>query len=95
MGITGAMRTAPTLAMETLLNLAPLHVEAEVQPRLATYRLKNLGQWHDRDNLSGQRQLWAKIRESNPILEMESDSMIALFNRSPLLFRTHFPLRGR
>jgi hypothetical protein len=95
MGITGATRTDPTLAMETLLNLAPLYVEAEVQARLATYRLKNLGQWHDKDKLSGNRQIWAKIVEPDPSLEMEPDTMVALFNQSPLLFRTHFPLRGR
>ena len=93
MGITGAMRTTPTLAMETLLNLAPLYVEVEVHARATLYRLRNLNMWHDRGNLSGHRQLWTSLRESDIIFEMRSDSMMATFNSSPPLFKTHFPSR--
>ncbi|XP_046406283.1 uncharacterized protein LOC124171188 [Ischnura elegans] len=93
MGIIGAMRTTTTLAMETLLNLAPLYVEVEVHARATLYRLRNLGMWYDRGNFSGHRQLWTGLRESCTIFEMGSDSMIATFNSSPPLFKTHFSNR--
>jgi hypothetical protein len=32
-GITGAITTAPTTAMEVLLGLPPLHLQAEVEAR--------------------------------------------------------------
>jgi hypothetical protein len=34
LGITGAMRTAPTAAMEVLLGLPPLHLQVEAEARI-------------------------------------------------------------
>lgn len=36
---TGAMRTAPTDALQAMLDLPPLHMEIESEPRMATHRL--------------------------------------------------------
>jgi hypothetical protein len=40
LGITGAMRTAPTAAMEVLLGLPPLHLQVEAEARIGNYRLR-------------------------------------------------------
>jgi hypothetical protein len=40
LGITGAMRTAPTAAMEVLLGLSPLYLQVEVEARIGNYRLR-------------------------------------------------------
>jgi hypothetical protein len=45
LGITGAMRTAPTAAMEVLLGLPPPHLQVEVEARIGNYRLHCNDQW--------------------------------------------------
>jgi hypothetical protein len=40
LGITGAMRTAPTSAMEVLLGLPPLHLQVKVEAKIGNYRLR-------------------------------------------------------
>jgi hypothetical protein len=40
LGITGAMRIAPTAAMEVLLGLPPLHLQVEAETRIGNYRLR-------------------------------------------------------
>jgi hypothetical protein len=39
LGITEAMRTAPTAAMEVLLGLPPLQLQVEVEAKIGNYRL--------------------------------------------------------
>jgi hypothetical protein len=39
LGITGAMRTAPTAAIEVLLGLLPLHLQLETETKTGIYRL--------------------------------------------------------
>jgi ribonuclease HI len=41
LGITGAMKTTPTAAMEVLLGLPPLHYVIQGEARLGIYRLQN------------------------------------------------------
>jgi hypothetical protein len=45
LGITGAMRTAPTAVMEVLLGLPPLHLQMEAEARIGNYRLRCNDQW--------------------------------------------------
>jgi hypothetical protein len=40
LGITGAMRTTPTAALEALLDLPPLHLYVEGQARLTAHRMR-------------------------------------------------------
>jgi hypothetical protein len=40
LGITGAMRTAPTVTMEALLGLPPLHLQVEAEAKIGNYRLR-------------------------------------------------------
>jgi hypothetical protein len=45
LGITGTMRTAPTAAMEILLELPPLHLQVESEAKVGNYRLCCNDQW--------------------------------------------------
>jgi hypothetical protein len=45
LGITGAMRSAPTAAMEVLLGLPPLHLQLEAEAKVGNYRLRCNEQW--------------------------------------------------
>jgi plasmid maintenance system killer protein len=45
LGITGAMRTAPTAAMEVLLELPPLHLQVEEEAKIGNYSLRCNDQW--------------------------------------------------
>jgi hypothetical protein len=45
LGITGAVRTTPTCAMEALICLPPLELVAQSEARMAAHRLWSLGRW--------------------------------------------------
>jgi hypothetical protein len=45
LGITRAMRSAPTAAMEVLLGLLPLHLQVEAEGRIGNYCLLCNDQW--------------------------------------------------
>jgi hypothetical protein len=40
LGITGAMRTVPTAAMEVLLGFPPLNLQMEAEAKIGNYRLR-------------------------------------------------------
>jgi hypothetical protein len=40
LGITGAMKTAPTAVIEVLIGLPPLHLQLEAEARASIYRLR-------------------------------------------------------
>jgi hypothetical protein len=40
LGITGAMRTTPTAAMEVLIGFPPLHLQVEAESKIGYYRLR-------------------------------------------------------
>jgi hypothetical protein len=45
LGITGAIKTTPTAAMEVLLGLPPLHLQVEAEAMIGSYRLSCNEQW--------------------------------------------------
>jgi hypothetical protein len=45
LGITGAIRAAPTAATEVLLGLPPFHLKIEAEALVAIYRLSCNEQW--------------------------------------------------
>jgi hypothetical protein len=57
LGITGAMRTAPTAAMEALLGLPPLHLQVEAEARVGNYRLHCNDQWKPKTEGFGHAQV--------------------------------------
>jgi hypothetical protein len=74
LGIAGAMRTAPTAAMEVLLGLPPLHLQMGVEARRGNYKLRCNEQWKPKSEGFGQAYL-TRDMESEPILQMGSDKM--------------------
>jgi hypothetical protein len=67
--ITGAMRTAPTAAMEVILGFTPLHLQMEAEARIQNYRLGCNEQWNPKSEGSGHTYL-TRDKESEPILQM-------------------------
>jgi hypothetical protein len=45
LGITGAIKTTPTAAMEVLLGLPPLYLQVEAEAMIGSYRLSCNQQW--------------------------------------------------
>jgi hypothetical protein len=69
LGITGAMRTAPTAAIEVLLGLRPLHLKIEAEARAGIYILSCTEQWKPKPLRYGHMsKSWDMTRE--PILQM-------------------------
>jgi hypothetical protein len=75
LGITGAMRTAPTVAMEALLGLPPLHLQVEAEARVGNYRLRCNDQWKPKSEGFGHAHMFRDMEEES-ILQMGSDKMI-------------------
>jgi hypothetical protein len=64
--ITGVIRSTPTAAMETLLNLPPIDIFIKGQARMGTYRLKYNDSWR---NLEYEHSRITNVI-TNPILEI-------------------------
>ena len=80
--ITGAMKTAPTKALETVLNLAPLNIYVEAEARSTAYRIiidKGQGTF----STVGHSQILSRV-ESEPIMGMIPDYTTTkyLFNQN-------------
>jgi hypothetical protein len=74
LGITGALRTAPTAAMEALLGLPPLHLQVEAEARIGNYRLYCNDQRKPKIEGFGHAHIFRGM-EREPILQMRSDKM--------------------
>jgi hypothetical protein len=75
LGITGAIRTAPTAAMEVLLGLPPLHLQVEAKFRIGNYRLHCYDQWKPKSEGLGHAYMTQDMKKE-PILQMRSDKTI-------------------
>jgi hypothetical protein len=74
-GITGAMRTAPTAAMEVLLGLPQLHLQVEAVARIGNYRVRCIDQWKPKSEGFGHAYVTQDMK-IEPILQMGTDKMI-------------------
>jgi hypothetical protein len=72
LGITGAMRTAPTAAMQVLLGLPTLHLKVEAETRIGNYRLCCNEQWKLKSEGFGHAYMTQDM-EKRPILQMWPD----------------------
>ena len=83
LAITGAMRSTPTAAMETILGLAPPHLVVEQQAMVTCFRLKLHGQWTCAARGSHST-IERRLSTAAPICTQRSDSVAPLFkfNRS-------------
>jgi hypothetical protein len=75
LGSTGAIRTAPTAAIEVLLGLHPLHLQVEVEAKADNYRLRCNDQWKPKSEGFGHANMTLDMKKE-PILQMWSDKMI-------------------
>lgn len=92
MGTTGAMRTAPTRAIERLVGLPPLHLFLENEALRTAYRLQGLGHLRDNKCPRGHIRLWNEATLSCPALLMKRDKTLpSIQPRGPLKF--FFPSR--
>nr|XP_042913339.1 uncharacterized protein LOC122273325 [Parasteatoda tepidariorum] len=71
--ITGAMSTAPTRALEAILDLTPLDIFMCSSARMTAYRMKLQYQWYDKPSSGGHTSITKKIY--HPTLLMPSDCM--------------------
>jgi ribonuclease HI len=77
LGITGAIKTTPTAAMEVLLGLPPLHLQVEPEAMIGSYRLRCNEQWKPKSEGLGHAHM-ARDMEKEPILQRGSDKMILI-----------------
>jgi hypothetical protein len=76
------MKSAPTGAMEVLLNLTPLNLLIMAEVRMALYRLHMLKQPADLKTETGLLSIWKNV--SDCILDMWSDHTIPVYNYSKI-----------
>ena len=70
LGITGAMRTTPTRAMEALICLPPLEMIVQGEARMAAHRLWSLGCWSYLHPNKGHSSILKRLQQSDPILNI-------------------------
>lgn len=71
--ITGAMRSTPTVAMEILLGLPPLHLLIQKEAMSTFYQLRNSNEWSMHQDTTGHSKIKQKCFEVAPLLAMPSD----------------------
>jgi hypothetical protein len=92
LGITGAMRTASTAAVELFLRLPPLHLQLEAEAKIGNYRLRCNEQWKLKSDGFGHSYMTLDM-EKQPILQMGSGKTIPkhVYDKS---FTIRFPDRS-
>ncbi|KAJ8932985.1 hypothetical protein NQ318_010569 [Aromia moschata] len=85
LGITSAMRTAPSRAIEVLTGLLPLHLVIEHEAMRSAYRLTGLGHWIGEEQTTGHTTMWNKATKNCPVLLMLQDSVEPTICPSPKL----------
>jgi hypothetical protein len=80
LGVTGAIRTTPTGAMEALTGLLPLDLLIQGEARLAAHRLWSLGCWSYLHPSQGHSCILTRLQKSDPIFNMGVNVMKPVFN---------------
>jgi hypothetical protein len=83
LGITGAMRTTPTNAVEALLCLPPLELVVQSEARSAAHHLWSLGCWSYLHPNGGHSSILMQLQQSDPIFNTGVDVMRPAFNPEP------------
>jgi hypothetical protein len=82
-GITGAIRTTPAGAMESLLCLPPLELVVLNEARSAAHRHWSLGCWSYLHPNRGHSSVLMRLQQSDPIFSMRVDATRPTFNFEP------------
>jgi hypothetical protein len=85
------MKTTPTVALEALLNIEPLHIHIETQVRSALLRLKHSSLLINNTNY-GHSSLWTSMITQSPELNMPCD-LITPEYRFEKSFKIELPTR--
>ena len=72
LGITGALRTTPTRAMEALICLPHLELVVQGEARMAAHRVWSLGCWSYLHPNKGHSSILKRLQQSDPIFNMGS-----------------------
>ena len=88
--ITGAMTTAPTAALEVMLNIEPLHIHIEAKARSTMLRLHHFNLLKKVNY--GHSKLWSKMIKDSPELVMPCDAIKPTY-RFEKSFRVKIPSR--
>jgi hypothetical protein len=83
LGITGALRTTPTGAMEALVRLPPLDLVIQGEASSTAHRLWSLGCWSYLHPQKGQSFILTRLQKSDLIYNMRVDFMRPDFNLEP------------
>ena len=74
LSITGALHTTPTIAMEVLLAMPPLHIHIKMEAMATAYRLHLVSQW--KKGSKGHRRIWQQLMETSNLYRFRSDFML-------------------
>ena len=80
LGITGAIRTTPTNAVEALICLPPLDLVVQSEARSAAHRLWSLGCWSYLHPNRGHSSILMRLQQSDPIFNMGVHVMRPAYN---------------
>ena len=83
LGITGAMCTTPTNAVEALICLPPLELVVHSEVRTAAHRLWSLGCWSYLHPNRGHSSILMWLQQLDPIFNMGVDVMRPAYNFEP------------
>jgi hypothetical protein len=83
LGITGAMRTTPTNAVEALTCLPPLELVVQGEARSAANRFWSLGSWSYLHPNRGHCCILMRLQQSDHIFNMGVDVMRPAYNFEP------------
>lgn len=94
LGMTGAMSTTPTAALECLCGLLPLHIFVEGEARAELCRLKIWGHFvpHRSFSRNNSAILWKKMVSDEPLFEAPKDAIVPVIKTSRR-FKVVFPTR--
>lgn len=97
LGVTGAMTTTPTAALESICGVEPLHIFVEGEARAELTRLKSWGHFKPLNgnlNCNGKDSLlWNSMRKHEPLMEAPSDVIVPVTITSKN-FDVVFPTRN-
>jgi hypothetical protein len=83
LGITGALRTTPTSAVEALIGLPPLDLVVQSEARASAHRLWSLGSWSYLHPSGGHRRIRVRLQQSDPMFNMRVDVMRPAYSLEP------------
>jgi ribonuclease HI len=83
LGITAAMCTTPTGAMEALTRFPPLHLVVDGEARAAAHRLWSLGGWSYLHPDYGHSTILKRLQKSDPIFSIGKENMKPAYNFEP------------